>query len=104
MFDYFAALSNVVFKVVADDYVINDSGTGVVHCAPALGEDDYQVCLLNGIIRKVSASSVLLYIVLFEVPLSFLHVCMEFLHLLVEILFDSSVNLPYKEVENILAV
>jgi hypothetical protein len=29
---------------------------------------------------------------------------MEFLQLLVEILFDSSVNLPYKEVENILAV
>ncbi len=53
---------------------------------------------------KASASSVLLYIVLFEVLLSFLHVCMEFLHLLVEILFDSSVNLPYKEVENILAV
>jgi hypothetical protein len=87
----------VAFKVVADDYVTDDSGTGVVHCAPAFGEDDYWVCLLNGIIQKVSASSVLLYIVLFEVLLSFLHVCMEFLQLLVEILFDSSVNLPSKK-------
>ncbi|CAM6043693.1 unnamed protein product [Sphagnum compactum] len=52
LFDYFSALSNVAFKVVADDYVTDDSGTGVVHCAPAFGEDDYRVCLLNNIIQK----------------------------------------------------
>ncbi|CAM6045606.1 unnamed protein product [Sphagnum compactum] len=53
LFDYFAALSTVAFKVVADDYVTDDSGTGVVHCAPAFGEDDYRVCLLSDIIQKL---------------------------------------------------
>ncbi len=63
LFDYFSALSNVAFKVVADDYVTDDSGTGVVHCAPAFGEDDYRVCLLNNIIQKVPSSSVLVYLI-----------------------------------------
>jgi isoleucyl-tRNA synthetase len=53
LFDYFVALSDVAFKVVADNYVSDDSGTGVVHCAPAFGEDDYRVCLANGVIQKV---------------------------------------------------
>jgi len=52
LFDYFVALSDVAFKVVADNYVSDDSGTGVVHCAPAFGEDDYRVCLANGVIQK----------------------------------------------------
>lgn len=34
--------------MIADPYVTSDSGTGVVHCAPAFGEDDYRVCLANG--------------------------------------------------------
>ena len=33
------------FVVAYDPYVSNDSGTGVVHQAPAYGEDDYRVCL-----------------------------------------------------------
>jgi len=41
--------------VVADNYVTDDSGTGVVHCAPAFGEDDYRVCIASSIIRKVGA-------------------------------------------------
>ena len=53
MFEYFLDLSDVAFKVVADNYVSDDSGTGVVHCAPAFGEDDYRVCLANGVISKV---------------------------------------------------
>ncbi|KAL8556425.1 hypothetical protein ACS0TY_004027 [Phlomoides rotata] len=52
LFDYFKDYSDVAFKVVADNYVTDDSGTGVVHCAPAFGEDDYRVCLENGIISK----------------------------------------------------
>lgn len=36
------------FRVVADSYVTSDSGTGVVHQAPAFGEDDMRVCLANG--------------------------------------------------------
>ena len=53
MFDYFLDFSETAFKVVADNYVSDDSGTGVVHCAPAFGEDDYRVCLANGVIQKV---------------------------------------------------
>ncbi|KAJ8445295.1 hypothetical protein Cgig2_024501 [Carnegiea gigantea] len=51
LFDYFKEFSDVAFKVVADDYVTDDSGTGVVHCAPAFGEDDYRACLENKIIK-----------------------------------------------------
>ncbi|KAL8480646.1 hypothetical protein ACS0TY_027256 [Phlomoides rotata] len=39
LFDYCKDYSDVAFKVVADNYVTNDSGTGVVHCAPAFGKD-----------------------------------------------------------------
>jgi len=53
LFDYFSDFSSEAFRVVADDYVTDDSGTGIVHCAPAFGEDDYRVCLLNKIIKKV---------------------------------------------------
>lgn len=52
MFDYFKDHAGFAFKVVADSYVTDDSSTGVVHCAPAYGEDDYRVCLDNGIISK----------------------------------------------------
>jgi len=38
------------FKVVADEYVSNDAGTGIVHQAPAFGEDDYRVCVKHGVI------------------------------------------------------
>ncbi|BDA43238.1 Isoleucine-tRNA ligase, cytoplasmic [Coccomyxa sp. Obi] len=39
------------FRVVGDGYVTADNGTGIVHCAPAFGEDDMRVCLANGIIE-----------------------------------------------------
>ena len=29
--------------VVADDYVTTEAGTGMVHQAPAFGEDDYRI-------------------------------------------------------------
>ena len=32
----------------------NDSGTGIVHQAPAFGEDDYRVCIANKIITGES--------------------------------------------------
>lgn len=53
LFEYFLELSGVAFKVLADEYVTDDSGTGVVHCAPAFGEDDFRVCLQAGIIDTV---------------------------------------------------
>jgi hypothetical protein len=38
--------------VCSDGYVTDDSGTGVVHQAPAFGEDDYRVCLAHGVVAK----------------------------------------------------
>ena len=35
--------------VVADDYVTTTDGTGIVHNAPAFGEDDARVCRENGL-------------------------------------------------------
>lgn len=37
---------------MADGYVTEESGTGVVHQAPYFGEDDYRVCLAAGIITR----------------------------------------------------
>lgn len=44
----------MAFKVVVDDYVTSDSGSGIVHHAPAFGEEDYQICLSNQIINEFS--------------------------------------------------
>jgi len=41
--------SRRAFKVVLADYVTTDSGTGIVHQAPAFGEDDYQVGKREGL-------------------------------------------------------
>ncbi len=41
------------FKVHADDYVSTDSGTGIVHLAPAFGEDDERVMKLHGVSANV---------------------------------------------------
>ena len=51
LFPYFATLPTA-FRVVGDSYVTEEGGTGIVHQAPAFGEDDYRVCLANGIISK----------------------------------------------------
>lgn len=53
LFNYFMELSDTAFRVVSDTYVTDDSGTGIVHNAPAFGEDDYRVCIENQIINKV---------------------------------------------------
>ncbi|KAK2078938.1 hypothetical protein QBZ16_002628 [Prototheca wickerhamii] len=53
LFPYFAPLrASGAFVVTTDAYVTSDSGTGVVHQAPAFGEDDYRVCLAAGVIAK----------------------------------------------------
>ncbi len=50
IFPYFAGEAEQgAFVVVADDYVTADSGTGLVHLAPAFGEDDYRVLQETGI-------------------------------------------------------
>ncbi|KAJ2163188.1 isoleucine--tRNA ligase [Coemansia sp. RSA 552] len=43
-------LKDTAWRVVADSYVSDGSGTGIVHNAPAFGEDDYRVCLAQGIV------------------------------------------------------
>ncbi|XP_064473466.1 isoleucine--tRNA ligase, cytoplasmic-like [Ornithodoros turicata] len=53
IFPYFAKYKTQgAFKVLCDNYVTDDSGTGVVHQAPYFGEDDYRVCLANGVVTK----------------------------------------------------
>jgi isoleucyl-tRNA synthetase len=50
LFDYFSDESQRgAFVVVMDDYVTTDSGTGIVHQAPAFGEDDNRICRAAGI-------------------------------------------------------
>lgn len=51
LFDFFND-NDKYFRVLSDTYVTDDSGTGIVHQAPAFGEDDYRVCLAHGIIYK----------------------------------------------------
>lgn len=53
LFSYFLSLKQEgAFRVLGDGYVTSESGTGIVHQAPAFGEDDYRVCLTHGIIQK----------------------------------------------------
>ena len=54
LFDFFTDTpeSNDYFRVLSDNYVTDDAGTGIVHQAPAFGEDDYRVCMAHGVISK----------------------------------------------------
>ena len=36
-------------RVLAGDFVSDSDGTGIVHIAPAYGEDDYRICQENGV-------------------------------------------------------
>ncbi|KAJ3088320.1 isoleucine--tRNA ligase, partial [Quaeritorhiza haematococci] len=53
IFPFFAD-RKTAFVVMNDTYVTDDSGTGIVHCAPAFGEDDYRVCKDHGVISGES--------------------------------------------------
>ncbi|HMS12192.1 MAG TPA: isoleucine--tRNA ligase [Microthrixaceae bacterium] len=48
LFDYFSGHESA-FRVLVDDYVSDDDGTGFVHVAPGHGEDDQRVGESNGI-------------------------------------------------------
>lgn len=53
IFNYFyERCKDVAFRVLVDEYVTAESGTGVVHQAPYFGEDDNSICLRNGVITK----------------------------------------------------
>ncbi|MFI5503615.1 isoleucine--tRNA ligase [Nocardia asteroides] len=47
-FDFFVGHPNA-HRVLTADYVTTDSGTGIVHLAPAFGEEDMDVASANGI-------------------------------------------------------
>ncbi|KAJ2622290.1 isoleucine--tRNA ligase, partial [Coemansia sp. RSA 1694] len=50
MFDFYESqLKETAWRVISDPYVTSTTGTGVVHNAPAYGEDDYRVCLQHKI-------------------------------------------------------
>ncbi|KAJ7346787.1 tRNA synthetases class I-domain-containing protein [Mycena albidolilacea] len=52
LFEYFTdAFEDKAFRVVVDTYVTDTDGTGIVHQAPAFGEDDYRIALASGILR-----------------------------------------------------
>lgn len=51
LFNYFEKnRENGCFRVFAEDYVTADDGTGIVHCAPGFGEEDFKVCVNRGVI------------------------------------------------------
>ncbi len=43
------------FTVIHSDHVNQESGTGIVHCAPGFGEEDYQACLKTGLVQPGGA-------------------------------------------------
>ncbi|EPQ29337.1 uncharacterized protein PFL1_03092 [Pseudozyma flocculosa PF-1] len=53
IFPYFVErFKDRAYRVVADTYVTSDAGTGIVHQAPAFGDDDHRVAIANGIIER----------------------------------------------------
>ncbi len=50
LFSYFESQAKEgAFRVIHSDHVTTESGTGIVHLAPAFGEEDYSVCCREGI-------------------------------------------------------
>ncbi|KAF9314555.1 isoleucine--tRNA ligase [Podila horticola] len=47
---YYKEFADKGFRILNDEYVDDSAGTGVVHQAPAFGEDDYRVCINHGVI------------------------------------------------------
>ena len=41
LFDYYVGASDLLYKIIPADYVSDADGTGIVHIAPAYGEDDF---------------------------------------------------------------
>lgn len=49
LFSFFAHLKKPHFTVIESGHVTTDAGTGIVHMAPAFGEDDFYACKKMGI-------------------------------------------------------
>jgi len=61
-------INKKAFFVVCDDYVTTEDGTGIVHQAPAYGEDDQKVCESYDIPVVLSVDEGAKFIPLFEQP------------------------------------
>ncbi len=46
-----------VFRVIAGEFVTTDDGTGLVHIAPAYGEDDYRAAIAEGLYDPAAGDS-----------------------------------------------
>jgi isoleucyl-tRNA synthetase len=56
LFNFFEELKEQkCFTIVAGSFVTKDAGTGIVHCAPGFGEEDYNVCVANGLVEAGKA-------------------------------------------------
>lgn len=52
LFDIYAGKYPTAFRVLNNDFVGTEKGTGLVHMAPAFGVDDFKICLKNDIVNK----------------------------------------------------
>ena len=53
LFDYYAHMrAQGCFQVLTATYVTDKDGTGVVHSAPAFGEEDFNSCVKAGIVER----------------------------------------------------
>ncbi|TPX41391.1 isoleucine---tRNA ligase [Synchytrium endobioticum] len=51
IYPYFASYADKgAFVMLNDTYVTDEGGTGIVHQAPAFGEDDYRVCVAHKVV------------------------------------------------------
>ncbi|GMM52631.1 isoleucine--tRNA ligase [Starmerella bacillaris] len=46
---FYEEYKDLAFRVIGADYVVSDSGTGIVHQAPSFGEADFDACKAAGI-------------------------------------------------------
>ncbi|KDR75176.1 hypothetical protein GALMADRAFT_249129 [Galerina marginata CBS 339.88] len=52
LFEYFTdQFEDKAFRVLVDTYVTDADGTGIVHQAPAFGEDDHRIAIAHGVLR-----------------------------------------------------
>ncbi len=49
LFDYAKPTGGKAYEIIPADFVTLDTGTGIVHMAPAFGEDDYRAARENGL-------------------------------------------------------
>jgi len=52
LFNYFTGSYPNAFRIITATYVTSTTGTGIVHQAPAFGDDDYKATLAAGVITK----------------------------------------------------